>query len=100
MSNVNNEMQVEFHNEANRRFSSLYHGFEKAVSNISRRNEEFRFQQLKKQHVIILERELQKIAKDILMKYRNEKQVNEIDQLFHQFIKDYLHRFVQKVNDL
>jgi hypothetical protein len=100
MSNAVNEMQIEFHDKANARFVSVYSGFEKAVSNVSRRNEEFRFQQLKKQYVTTLEQELQMMAKDILAKYKNEKQVNEMDQIFHKFIKDYLHRFVQKVNDL
>ena len=100
MTNVINEMQIEFHDKANTRFISVYSGFERAVSNVSRRNEEFWFQQLKKQYATILEQDLQMIAKDILVKYRHDKQVNEMDQLFHHFIKDYLHRFVQKVNDL
>jgi TRAP-type mannitol/chloroaromatic compound transport system substrate-binding protein len=100
MSNVINEMQIEFHDKANSRFVSVYSGFEKAVSNVSRRNEEFRFQQLKKQYATILEQDLQMTAKDILVKYRNQRQVKEMDQLLNQFIKDYLHRFVQKVNDL
>jgi hypothetical protein len=100
MGNAINEMQIEFHEKANARFFSVSGGFERAVSNVSRRNEEFRFQQLKKQYVTTLEQELQMIAKDILAKYRKERQVNEMDQIFHHFIKDYLHRFVQKVNDL
>jgi len=100
MSNAINEMQIEFHDKANTRFVSIYTGFDRAVSNVSRRNEEFRFQQLKKQYATVLEQELQMIAKDILVKHGNEKQVNEMDQIFHQFIKGYLHRFVQKVNDL
>jgi len=100
MGNAINEMQIEFHDKANSRFVSVYGGFEKAVSNVSRRNEEFRFQQLKKQYATVLEQELQIIAKDILVKYSHAKQVNEMDQIFHHFIKDYLHRFVQKVNDL
>lgn len=48
----------------------------------------------------MLEQELHKAAKQILEKYRDEKQVNEINQMFSQFIRDYLHRFVQKINDL
>jgi hypothetical protein len=100
MINAINEMQIEFHDKANARLVSVYTGFDKAVSNVSRRNEEFRFQQLKKQYAILLEQELQVIAKNILVKHGNEKQVNEMDQIFHHFIKDYLHRFVQKVNDL
>lgn len=93
-------MQVEFHNKANAMFFSVSQAFEKAVNAISRRSEEYRFQQLKKQYAVILETELQTIAKDILVEFRTEKQVKEMDQMFHQFIKDYLHRFIQKVNDL
>jgi len=100
MNNGNKEMQTEFHNKASTCFSSVYSSFENAVANVSRRSEDYRFQQVKKQYAIILEQQLHIIAKDILTKYRNEKQVNEMDQMFLQFIKDYLHRFIQKVNDL
>ena len=67
---------------------------------MSRRREEYKFQQLKKQFAGTLESELEKLAKDVLIKFKNEKQVNAMDQMFHQFIKDYLHRFVQKINDV
>jgi len=93
-------MQVEFHNRASGVLFSVYQTFETAVSDVSRRNEEYRFQQLKKKYAVTLEQELQVIAKAILIKYKNERQVNEVDQMFGQFIKVYLHRFVQKVNDL
>jgi hypothetical protein len=94
------QIKLEFHNRARANFFSVYHTFEDVVSNVSRRNDEFRFQQLKRQYAVTLEQELQLIAKDILNKYKNERQLNAIDQMFHQLIKDYLHRFVQKVNDL
>jgi hypothetical protein len=100
MSNGNEQMQIEFHNKASAMFFSVCQGFELAVANVSRRNEEYKFQQLKNQFAGTLEGELDKVAKDVLKKYRNEKQVNEMDQMFHQFIRDYLHRFIQKINDL
>jgi hypothetical protein len=100
MSNGNEQMQTEFHNKANNAFFSVYHAFENAVSAVSRRRDEYKFQQLKKQYVLTLEQQLLIAAKDVLARYRNAKQVNEMDQMFSQFIKDYLHRFVQKVNDL
>ena len=100
MSNGNEQMQIEFHNKASLIFSSVYQGFEMAVGNVSRRNEEYKFQQLKKQFAGTLEGELDKVATDLLKRYKNEKQVNEMDQMFHQFIRDYLHRFIQKINDL
>lgn len=81
-------------------FFSVCRAFEESVCNVSRIKEEYRFQKLKKQYAATLEQELQVIAKDILLKYRDEKQTKEMDRMFHQFIKDYLHRFIQKVNDL
>jgi len=95
----NEQMQVDFHNKAAGIFFSVYRSFEKSVSNISRRNEEFKFQQLKKQYAEALERELQIAAKEVLTKFRNENQMKEMDQIFHRLIKDYLHRFVQRIND-
>lgn len=100
MSHEHEQMQIEFHNKANVVFTSIYGAFGTAAETVSRRHEEYRFQQLKKQYASMLEQELQRAAKSILLKYRNEKQVNGLDPMFHQFIKDYLHRFIQKVNDL
>lgn len=96
--NNNEQMQVDFHNNAKELFFSVYHSFEKKISGLNRRSNEYRFQEVKKQHSVLLKEELDKLAKDILLKYRNEKQSRELDQMFHQFINDYLHRFVQKIN--
>ena len=100
MSNANDQMQVEFHNRATKELFSVYHSFENAVSNLNRRKDEYRFQQLKKQYAATMEQQLQTIARNILVTYKGERQSREIDQMFHQFIKDYLHRFIQKVNVL
>jgi hypothetical protein len=81
-------------------FFSVYRAFEMAVANVSRRREEYKFQQLKKQFAGMLEHELEKLAKDVLAKFKSEKQVNAIDQMFQKLIKDYLRRFVQKINDV
>jgi hypothetical protein len=97
---ANEQIQIEFHNEAGVRFFSIYHAFENAVSNISRRNEEHQFQQLKKQYAATMEQELQVMAKKILSKYRDEMQVKAVNQMLNGFIRNYLHRFIQKVNDL
>lgn len=96
----NEQMQTEFRNKASASFFYAYHAFENAVSDVSRRRDEHKFQQLKKQYAATLEQELLAAAKDVLLKYRNEKQLNEINQVFSQSIKDYLHRFIQKINDL
>jgi len=93
-------MQVEFNGKATSVFFSIYRGFETAVANVSRRRDEYKFQQLKKQYATTMEHELQEIARELLVKHKNEKQLSEMDQMFKQFIKDYMHRFIQKVNDL
>jgi len=100
MSNGNEQMQVEFHGKASEKLFSIYQAFENSISNVSRRSEEFRFQQLKKQYAETLEQELYTIAKVILVRHKGEKQLKEVDPMFHHFIKEYLHRFIQKVNDL
>jgi|SRR5689334_19178748 hypothetical protein len=96
----NETMQVEFHEKATARFFSIYNSFEKDVSNVSRRKKEFRFQELKRHYALTMEQELQAIAREILERNKNERQVSGMDQMFHSFIKEYLHRFIQKVNDL
>lgn len=100
MRNGKEQMQVEFHNKASVTFFSVCHAFEQSVSSVSRRNEEFKFQQLKKQYAVTMERDLQSTAKEILAKFKNEKQLDEMEQIFARFVKEYLHRFIQKVNDL
>lgn len=100
MNNGSEQMQVDFHNKAKEKFFSVYNAFENAISNLNRKKEEYKFQQTKKQYAATLELELQDIAKNVLSRHENKKQPGELDQLFHQFIKDYLHRFVQKINAL
>ena len=100
MSNVNEQMQIEFHERAAAVFFTVYHAFEAATSGLDRTGEEYKFQQVKKQFALTLQAELGKIARDVLTKHQGEKRVSETDQTLHQFIKDYLHRFVQKINDV
>jgi hypothetical protein len=98
MSNDIEEMQVDFHRKATELFFSISRLFENTASKLNRKTNEYRFQELKKQYAITLEQELQTVAKDILAEHKDEKQSREVDLMFHQFIKDYLHRFVQKIN--
>lgn len=100
MGNGNEQMQVEFHGKANAVYYSISHGFEIAVANVSRTKDEYKFQQLKKHYASMLEQELEVIAKTVLASFKKEKQLNEVDLMFKRFIKEYLHRFIQKVNDL
>ena len=98
MNSCIDQMRVEFHNTANSDFFSIYKAFEKAAGGLNRDKDEYRFQEIKKQYALLLEERLRSAANHILGKYASEKQSREIGQLFNQFIKEYLHRFVQKVN--
>ena len=98
MSNGRDHMQVEFHNKATEIFFSFFNAFETEAAGINRHTHEFDFQKLKKKYVASFDQNLQSIAKSILTNHKGERQVSEIDQGIHQLIRDYLHRFVQKIN--
>jgi hypothetical protein len=100
MSTATDQMQNEFQKKATEAFFSVFSSFEKAGSKLNRNAEEYRFQLMKKQYIAWLDHELQSVAKDVLQSHQQEKQSREVDQLFHQNIRDYLHRFVQQANAL
>ena len=98
MSSSADNIQATFHAKASELFFLYYNDFEKDSSVVNRREEEYHFQQLKKKYVTSLDHQLQLLAQSILNKNKEEKQLGNISQLFHQAIQDYLHRFVQKIN--
>jgi hypothetical protein len=100
MSSGGEIIQVEFHNKASEIFFTFFNAFEKEVSAIDRNKQEFDFQKLKKEYVASFERELHSTAKTILTRHKTQLSSPEIDPMIRHFITDYLHRFVQKVNDL
>jgi hypothetical protein len=99
MSNNSEQILVEFHNKAMEKFFLVYHSFEKAISKNDRKTQERNFQDLKKHYVAVLEKELTQTALDLLSRNRLEKQSNELNLILSHHIRDYLHRFVQKVED-
>jgi hypothetical protein len=100
MSNGGEIIQVEFHNKAAEIFFTFFHAFEKEVSFIDRKQREYDFQKLKKEYVASFEQELHSTAKTILSRHKNESKSPEIDPMIRHFITDYLHRFVQRINEL
>jgi len=100
MSNSGEIIQMEFHNKATELFFAFFRSFEKEASGIDRGLQEYDFQKLKKKYVTSFEGALQSIAEKILFDHKNEKQFTEIDPLLRQFLTDYLHRFVNKINGL
>ncbi|HUC81740.1 MAG TPA: hypothetical protein VMR70_12545 [Flavisolibacter sp.] len=95
MSNENASIYNEFHNRANELFFSLEKAFRTATENVNREEEEFRFQQLKRDYANELKHQLEMNAQE-LMKRNGLTQT--AGQEFNDFIKEYLYRFVQKIN--
>jgi hypothetical protein len=100
MSESREHIQVEFNNKASQTFFSYFHSFEKDVASVSRKTHEFDFQKLKKSYVSSLEQELKSIARDILQNHKSESPGSDIGPLLQQLMKEYLHRFVQKINEI
>lgn len=98
MRNETEQMQVKFHNKAREIFFPLLNDFDAAIIGLDRKREEYRFQQMKNEYSSTLKNRLELLAQDILQSYKNEQRSTEINQLFQQLIRDYLHRFVQKIN--
>lgn len=91
---------VAFHNKAGQLYTSLLNRFEDHCLTFNRRNDEYRFRELKEKYINSLKQELQHEASLLLQKYSYGSQLRETDQQLNYYIKDYLHRFVQKVNNL
>jgi protein associated with RNAse G/E len=66
-----------------------------AAEKVNRDEEEFRFQQLKKDYVNELKHKLQMSAQELM---NRNGLTDTTGQEFTDFIKEYLHRYVQKIN--
>lgn len=95
MSSNNASTYIDFHNKANQSFFSLEKDFLDASEKINREEEEFRFQQLKKDYANELKHQLEMSAQELMQ--RNGL-TSATGQEMNEFIKEYLHRFVQKIN--
>jgi hypothetical protein len=95
MSSNNASIYIDFHNQANETFFSLEKDFLAASEKLNREEEEFRFQQLKKDYVNKLKQELEMSARELMKRNRLTQATG---QEFNDFIKEYLYRFVQKIN--
>jgi hypothetical protein len=99
MSSGSDQIQAEFHNSAMEIFFMVYGNFQNATHLLNRRKREKEFQVFKKQYVQQLENELNYLAREILSRSRMQKQTSGINVLLGRHIKEYLHRFVVKVED-
>ena len=95
MSDNNASLYIDFHNQANQSFFSVEKGFLAASEKINREEEEFRFQQLKKDYVNELKQQLEMIGQELM---KRSGPTDATGQEINGYIKEYLHRFVQKIN--
>jgi uncharacterized protein YbgA (DUF1722 family) len=95
MSSTNANVYIDFHNQANSSFFSLEKDFLAATEKVNRAEEEFRFQQLKKDYVNELKHQLEMTAQELM---KRNGLTHAPGQEFNNLIKEYLHRFVQKIN--
>ena len=95
MSANNTSVYIDFHNQANASFFSLEKNFLAATEKLNRDQEEFRFQQLKKDYANELKHQLEMSAQELM---KRNGLTSATGQEFNGLIKEYLHRFVQKIN--
>jgi uncharacterized protein YbgA (DUF1722 family) len=95
MSSDNASIYIDFHNQANQSFFLLEKDFLSVTEEINRDQEEFRFQQLKKDYVNELKQQLEISAQELMKK---NGLTHTTGQEFNDLIREYLYRFVQKIN--
>ena len=95
MFSNNAGIYVEFHRQASQFFFSLENDFRAASEKVNREEEEFRFQQLKKDYVNELKHQLEMSAQELM---KRKGLTRATGKEISVYIKDYLHRFVQKIN--
>lgn len=97
MSSNNASIHIDFHNQAKQFFFLLKKDFLTASENLNQGEQEFRFQQLKKDYVNELKQQLEMTAQELT---KRKGLTPEAGQEMNDFIKKYLHRFVQMLTDV
>src|SRR5687768_9225901 len=99
MSIETEHINIAFHNRATDLFFALYEKFQSATKTIDRKKEEYLFQQTGEKYIKTLQQQLEITAQEIIKKNQDHKQLSHADQDLNIFIKEYLHRFVQKIRE-
>lgn len=97
MQSDNEHIYIEFHDKAREIYYNLYNSFEFSMLSLDRKTEEFKFGELKNRYIHSLKQQLENAAIVLLQKHQHYKQLNDLDQNFQEFIKHYLHLFLQKI---
>jgi hypothetical protein len=91
-------VQVEYNDRASRIFFLLLQEFETNSLSVNRETHEHDFQRLKRTYANRLNQDLQTIAEGILNDHRYAQSIKYIDLLLNQLSRQYMHRFVQKID--
>ena len=91
---------IRFHDRAHAHFDAHCKRFDQDAALIDRQHDENRFRELKETHVRNFKRELEQEADRLISQSGHRYREQDSGRQLHQLIRDYLHRFVQKVNNL
>lgn len=85
---------VTFHKLAGVIVSQTVAAFENAIKDVSRKQQEYRFVQLKEQYTHTLKQQLEDAANKLVQKHQHHPQLDKLQHDLQQIIKDSLHGFV------
>ena len=100
MQTDNERLYVQFHDKANSIFFAQLNNFELAVKTINRKTEEYKFQLVGETYVHMLKQQLEEAAIRIMQEHPHNRKEKELSQNLQEFIRQYLHRFVQAIGDM
>ena len=100
MDSDSHHICVVFHKEAGVIVSQTVAAFENAVKDVSRKQAEYRFVQLKEQYMHTLKQQLEDAANRIVRQHQHHRQLNKLQHDLQQIIKDYLHGFVMQSRNI
>lgn len=98
MANDPEQVSIEFHDKANQVFFNQVNEFQTATATTNRSREEYVYQQIREQHIKTLRQKLEGVAKELLTTHSRSKQSNEMARNLTQFVNDYVHRFIRKID--
>ena len=93
-------ISIEFHARANDLFFSYLRDFKTAVQPVDRARHEYLFQQQREKYVQALHQQLELVARELLRKYQDHRQLNTISQQLSKYINEYQEQFIQHIRAL
>ena len=100
MQNDFEHIQIQFAHKAKHIFFEALDEFQMATKSVDRSLEEYKFNQLKEQHVHSLKQRLTLTAREYIEQHQHHNQGRELDQMMQKEIKSYLHQFVVKIRSI